>query len=158
MAALGVLAARLALADPGASPWITGLLPALATSLAVALAVATEPRTWLRRLWFALVALVYAAWMLCDDGWRTDWFWVKFSLLTLAEAAAVALFAETRLWRWSLAPGLVLFLWLLYHLIPGYANDVVYRHASWLVQALLLLAATAGRRAMHAEDEQLRRA
>ncbi|HUH02217.1 MAG TPA: hypothetical protein VML75_09480 [Kofleriaceae bacterium] len=156
VAVVGLLAVRLVLADTSHSGWVVGPLAAMVVGALVAVAVVTEPRAWVRRVALAAIAVGYAAWMLRDGQWHTEWFWVRLGLFTLVEAALLAPFLETRLWRWSLVPGMVLFVWLLYHLIPSYGGEALMRRIAWLTQALLLLAASGGRRAMRAEDEVYR--
>jgi hypothetical protein len=58
--------------------------------------------------------------MFRDDGWHADWFWLRFALFVLAEAALIFPFLETRLslW-WSFVPGFALAGWLGYHLLPS---------------------------------------
>lgn len=152
--ALTLLVLRLVAADvpPGPS-WIIGVMPALATAIAAAVAVALEPSLLLRRLMLAVVIVAHVAWIAHDElGWHGDPFHVHLVLWTLAEAAVVVVFLETRLWRWSLLPGVVLAVWLGYHLLPRLAADVLTERIVWLVQALLLLAANGARRAIQEED------
>jgi len=154
-ASLALLGAWLVLFDRRQPLWVIGLTPALVTLFVVAIAVISEPRMWLRRVELSLVALAYVAWMLHEDRWHTEPSWLRDALFTMAEAAVIAPFLESRLWRWSLIPGLLLVLWLLYHLFPTYGGSL--RRDAWLLQALILLIVNAARRAMREDDEQYRR-
>lgn len=154
VAAIALLLLRLVAADvPPASGWAIGVIPALATSIAAAFAVVLDPSASIRRLMLIAVIVGHVAWIAHDElGWHTDPFHVRLVMWTIAEGAVVFVFVETRLWRWSLLPGLVLAGWLGYHLLPRIMADVMSERIVWLVQALLLLVANGARRAIQAED------
>lgn len=157
LAAVCLMAARLVAADQRIS-WAIGAWPALAVGLPGAIAIATEPRPWLRRTMFGVIAGAYAVWMLRDDAWRIEAFWLGHAMAVIIEAVIASVFLETRAWRWSLAPGLVFGAAVLYFAFPTVSADVATRHASWLVQLVLFLCANAARRAMAAERRPSRSA
>jgi hypothetical protein len=150
-AVIAAVAVRIVLATHG-NATASSLIVAVAMASAAAFAIVTERRAALRHVLLGIVVALHLASVLYDGGWRTDWFVTKFALMLLAESALIVPFLETRWWRWSLAPGLLLAAWLTYHLFPGYANAVVSRHAVWLAQALVLLIANAAVRSIRDED------
>lgn len=151
--AIALVLARLALSDlaPTAS-YAAGSLPLVCMTLG-ALAIAFEPRRRVRRLFLALVGVGYAAWIVHDDlGWHGDAFHLELAGWTLLEAAVVACFTETWLWRRSIVAAVPLLGWLAYYLFPRYAAPVIDERIAWLGQALALLVANAGLRAIREED------
>jgi hypothetical protein len=138
------------------NPWL-GPIPALVAAIAVAIAIAMEPRAWLRRLFLGLVVALHVLYI--EESSHGDtWPSANLAVVTFGEAALIVLFVESRLWRWSLVPGIAMSLWLTLHLLPlGYASLFAmadgYR-VSWLVHALLLLCANGGWRSINAELEE----
>lgn len=156
LAVIGGWALRLIATTDRRDPWV-GPFPALLAAIAVAIAIVMEPRAWLRRLALGLVvALLYTYYVRANaDG--VVRLHSTLALITLGETVLVVGLLETRLWRWSLAPGIALAFWLLIHLLPGYipfAGDATEYRVTWLVHALLLLCANGGWRSIRAELEE----
>jgi len=123
--------------------WVLQLTPAFLL-IAASIAVITTPYPWLRRTAVALIVTFHLI-SVTDD----------LVLLTLAEAALLAPFLETRLWRWSLAPGILLAAWLLFHVLPGgYGSVGSAARITWLFHSLVLLCASCGWRSIKAELDE----
>jgi hypothetical protein len=154
--ALGMLAAWLVLVKQDAQPVARFLVVVVCS--AVALAIVSERRTWLRRSGLGVVILMFAIACLLDEDvvLQTGLPLNRLALLLLFEAAVAVTFLETRLWRWSGIPGIILVPWLIVHLVQfGYARMPI-EHTAWLIQAGLLLLLNAGCRAFREDVERSR--
>lgn len=130
-------------------PATSGPLLALVGSATAALAIALEPRTIVRLAFELSLVVGYLAAAFHDDvGWHFDEFHAGYAVWTAAEAVLVMVFLETGLWRWSVFAGFPMVAALFYHLFPSYSGDIVDVRIAWLVQALALLIATGGVRAI----------
>jgi len=148
---VAVLAAWLVSIEVDEAAWSGDMFVTIGVCLAVAIAVVSEPRVAVRRAGLGVVVALFAAAVMFSHGWQ-------LALLNLGEAALIALLVETRAWRWSVIPGLVLLCWFMLHLLPsGYGRGAPVDRMAWLFLALLMLVGNAARRAMQEDDADYRR-